>query len=90
MFTAESNKEHREKYGFNTFNANSTNPIQILVMQSSCRVSCRKWLEDNPEIELPSIVKDHDDYQDVITDSFGIPSNVCALGDGQTGNGCLV
>ena len=84
MFTEQFKKQHQEKYGFNTFNANDTNSLQILAMQSSCRVSCRKWLEDHPEIELPSILKDHDDFQDVTTDSFGISSTVCSLGEGQT------
>ena len=78
MFTKQFNKEHQEKYGFNTFNANSTNSLQILVMQSYCRVSCRKWLEKHPEIELPSLLKDHDNFQDEVTDSFGITSTVCA------------
>ena len=86
MFTTKFNKEHQEKYGFNTFAPNTTNSLQILVMQSSCRVSCRKWLEDNPNIELPSLLKDHDDFQDEVTDSFGIASSVCVLGEGQTGN----
>ena len=84
MFTEQFKKQHQEKYGFNTFNANDTNSLQILAMQSSCRVSCRKWLKDHPEIELPSILKDHDDFQDVTTDSFGISSTVCSLGEGQT------
>ena len=85
MFTERFNKEHQKKYGFHTFTSNSTNSVQILVMQTSCRVSCRKWLEDNPEVELPSLVKDYDNFQDVITDTFGISSTVCALGEGQTG-----
>ena len=84
MFTERFNKEHQEKYGFNTFTGNTTNSLQILVMQSSCRVSCRKWVEDHPEVELPEILKNHDNFQDEVTDTFGVTSTVCALGDGQT------
>ena len=84
MWSEEFVKYHERVYGFHTTPANDTNPNQILLMQSECRASCRKWLEDHPEVELPSILTNHDLYRDQVTDPFGQVSDICDLGEGLT------
>ena len=77
------NEGYRElflnKYNFTVRHHNRTNHHQLMFMLSHCRETCRNYLKDIPDTELPEELVKLGRYEDKIMDVFGVDLDICDL-----------
>ena len=70
----------KEAYGFNLIPVNATNMEQVLRMMANCRKTCKEWIQNLNDSQIPEEIKNLGGYEDVISDRFGNRFDTCDLG----------
>ena len=82
-------EHYEEKYGFKMILPNETSIEQLVKMLTKCRLTCKHFMKENLDIEIPIELKQLGGCKDEVEDQFGEKYKVYDVSSGKSAAGAL-